>query len=483
MTSEVVIPRQHFLLLPFPAYGHMIPLAELGKKIARHHDVTFAVSQCLFGQLQKRELVSPKDFTLVCIPDGLAEQLDGANVLYPANFVTTLQTVIAGIQSLLQAVPTRGSVGNPANGLGITIPVDFVIGDNMMAAGLSVCRDREIPLHFFNTCAASLTFAVLAMTEDYPVLGPNEEPNQFMELPSSPGASPPPIPEISKKVLLDMRRATLQVNGIIFNSALEVERDTVALIEALSEMKGISLRCVGPLMSPAEKLSTAKLEHKDKVQAWLDRQSETSVVYVSFGSIAYPSPEQIAELAKALLRVGKPFIWSIRPEQQQHLPEGIKSKMGNQFEGEGGSFLILGWAPQKLILQHASTAVFLSHCGWNSTMESVSAGVPVVAWPMFADQKLNAEWLAKQSTAVMVEGTGLKPKRLVLADEIEGIISDVGWNGGARDSACRIAAQSWSSKLGKATGSGGSSDIAFRELIGLPLPHNGISTVTGNNNN
>ncbi|OQV15785.1 putative UDP-glycosyltransferase 84A1 [Hypsibius exemplaris] len=466
MASEIVIPRQHFLLLPFPAYGHMIPLAELGKKITQHHDVTFAVSKCLFEQIQKREFLSHEDFALVCIPDGLAEQLDGANVLNQTTFTTTINTAILGVRSLLQAVPTRSTVGNPANSLEITTPVDVVIGDNILAEGLMVCHERNIPFHFFNTACATMTLAAISMTEDHPVAENNAEDNQFVIMPV-PGVPPPAIPEMIKKLRLTMGRATPYVNGIVFNSVLEVETDNVARIETFPIMKGIPLRFVGPLMPASKKISTIKMEQQTKVQTWLDRQSETSVVYVSFGSIAYPKPEQIAEVGKALLKVGKPFIWSIVSEQQQHLPEEITSRLGNQFEGEGNSFLILGWAPQKLILQHASTAVFLSHCGWNSTMESLAAGIPVVAWPMFGDQKINAEWLVQRSTAVMVDGTGLKPKRVVLADELARIIMAVGWNGTSNDSVCRSFAEAWRFKLATATSPGGSSDIAFRELVGL----------------
>ncbi|OWA54833.1 hypothetical protein BV898_19227 [Hypsibius exemplaris] len=83
------------LLLPFPVYGRMILLARLGRIITRHQDVPFAVSQCLFGQIQQRELICSDDFTLNYIPDGLAEQLHDAEVLDPVNFVTTLEGVIS----------------------------------------------------------------------------------------------------------------------------------------------------------------------------------------------------------------------------------------------------------------------------------------------------------------------------------------------------------------------------------------------------
>ncbi|OQV13737.1 hypothetical protein BV898_12052 [Hypsibius exemplaris] len=101
----------------------------------------------------------------------------------------------------------------------------------------------------------------------------------FFETPL-PGAPPPPMPKLFKELFLTMCRTTPLVSGIIFNSGLEVERDNVALMEAFPILKDIPLRFVGPLMPPADKLSTAKLAQQDKVQTWLDRHPVTSVVHV-----------------------------------------------------------------------------------------------------------------------------------------------------------------------------------------------------------
>ncbi|OWA54831.1 putative Anthocyanidin 3-O-glucosyltransferase 7 [Hypsibius exemplaris] len=268
---------------------------------------------------------SPFHFSLVSIPNGLMEQLDGSNILEPTIFFTTMAAVspgVPGVRTLLQAIPARSGVGDPVNVLGITAPVDFVIVDKTLAEDLTICHDRGIPFHFFNTACASMTLGAVSMTEDHPVFEDDAQGNAFFETPL-PGAPPPTMPNLFKQLFLTMCRTT-------------------------------------PL--------------QDKVQTWLDLQPVTSVVYVSFGSISYPSPVQIAELGKALVKVGKPFIWSLRSEQQQHLPGEILSRMAKQFDALENPFLILGWAPQKLILQHASTAVFLSYCGWNCTMEALPPG-------------------------------------------------------------------------------------------------------------
>ena len=51
--------------------------------------------------------------------------------------------------------------------------------------------------------------------------------------------------------------------------------------------------------------------------------------------------------------------------------------------------MIVGWCPQEKVLSHTSVGGFLSHCGWNSVLEAVVAGVPMVAWPLYAEQRLN----------------------------------------------------------------------------------------------
>ena len=248
-----------------------------------------------------------------------------------------------------------------------------------------------------------------------------------------------------------------------------MEEDILQQIEAFPVMKGIPSRCVGPLIPLGEKISAGNLEQQENVRRWLETKKDTSVVYVSFGSIGFPAPEQTAEIAQALLKLNQPFIWSLNARQHCHLPEEIREKLAEQFDAEDSRFLLLSWAPQKLILQHPATAVFLSHCGWNSTFESLTAGVPVVAWPMFGDQKINAEWLTQRSTASFVEGTGIKPTRVVPAKEIEDVMRRVGWTpDGLTNTTFRTAAQTWSAKMQKAISPEGSSHVAFQELIAFP---------------
>lgn len=129
---------------------------------------------------------------------------------------------------------------------------------------------------------------------------------------------------------------------------------------------------------------------------WLDSHPPSSVLYISFGTLARISYYQTQELALGLEASGHPFIWAVRPPAYQvadassdFLPEGFEKRMNDKKQG----LLIRGWAPQLLILSHSSIGGFFSHCGWNSIVESMSQGVPIIGWPMAADQFYNSKLL------------------------------------------------------------------------------------------
>jgi UDP:flavonoid glycosyltransferase YjiC (YdhE family) len=113
------------------------------------------------------------------------------------------------------------------------------------------------------------------------------------------------------------------------------------------------------------------------------------VVYVSFGTLAHFSPPELRELARGLDLSGKNFVWVISgdadTEESEWMPDGFAELMAR---GDRG-FIIRGWAPQMLILTHPAVGGFVTHCGWNSTLEAMGAGVPMVTWPRFADQFYN----------------------------------------------------------------------------------------------
>ncbi|XP_060958007.1 UDP-glycosyltransferase 83A1-like isoform X2 [Cannabis sativa] len=148
---------------------------------------------------------------------------------------------------------------------------------------------------------------------------------------------------------------------------------------------------------------------------WLDQQKPCSVIYIAFGSLTIHDNTQILELARGLELIGKPFLWVVRP--------GFMSgDLGHEFDpirilGNNNFGKLVSWAPQQKVLSHPSIACFVSHCGWNSTIEGLSNGVPFLCWPYFGDQFLDKAYICD----VWKVGIELEPSEsgIILSQEIE----------------------------------------------------------------
>lgn len=215
------------------------------------------------------------------------------------------------------------------------------------------------------------------------------------------------------KLLLERVKRFFFVDGVFVNSFLALEPGP---IRALTEEGGGSYKykyppvyAVGPIVG----LGGGDANELECV-SWLDKQHPCSVLYVSFGSGGTLSPEQMDELAYGLELSGCKFLWVVRPPSSEANAAYLGSKdsvdplqfLPNGFleRTKGQGLVVPLWAPQVQVLGHSSVGGFLSHCGWNSTLESVIKGVPLIVWPLFAEQRINA--------AVLCEGlkVGLRPR-------------------------------------------------------------------------
>lgn len=181
--------------------------------------------------------------------------------------------------------------------------------------------------------------------------------------------------------------------GTFFNTCRLIEGRYLELMERLPTNANMKYFAAGPF-NPVEIKSTSHKQRHECLE-WLDKQEADSVIYVSFGSSTSMSDEQNRELAKGLEQSGQKFIWVLRAadkgdvfagdeEGKPQLPEGYEERVKNR------GMVVRDWAPQLEILGHPSTGWFMSHCGWNSCIESISMGVPIAAWPMHSDQPRNA---------------------------------------------------------------------------------------------
>ena len=190
--------------------------------------------------------------------------------------------------------------------------------------------------------------------------------------------------------------------GLLANSCRALEGDFIDFLAQQMAAGGKKLFAIGPL-NPLLDASAPEQSSRSRhgCLRWLDEQPPASVIYVSFGSMSSLRGEQIEELAAALRGSKQRFIWVLRDADRANVfaDDGesrharLLAEFTKQIDGRG--LVITGWAPQLDILAHPATAAFVSHCGWNSTMESISHGKPILAWPMHSDQPWDAELVCK----------------------------------------------------------------------------------------
>ncbi|KAK5770587.1 hypothetical protein PVK06_046738 [Gossypium arboreum] len=201
----------------------------------------------------------------------------------------------------------------------------------------------------------------------------------------------------STKLLKAIKEAELKSYGVVVNSFYELEATYADYYRNVLGKKSwhvgpVSL-CSGKNIDKVERGNKSAIDEQECLE-WLESKEPNSVLYICFGSRTNFTSSQLKEIAMALEASELQFIWVVRKqknneEEDDWLPEGFEKRM------EGKGLIIRGWAPQVLILDHEAVGGFVTHCGWNSTLEGVCAGVPMVTWPAFAEQFYNEKLLTQ----------------------------------------------------------------------------------------
>ncbi|KAM3398911.1 zeatin O-xylosyltransferase [Capsicum galapagoense] len=179
-------------------------------------------------------------------------------------------------------------------------------------------------------------------------------------------------------------------SGNLYSTCKAIDRPYLNALARYNKLlrRGSKQWAIGPLHPIATMIKDddpSNIINRHECLKWLDKQEPNSVIFVSFGTTTSLSKEQIKELAIGLEKSQHKFIWIARDAllqegEQVQIPKGYEERV------EGRGFVVRDWAPQLEILGHSSTGGFLSHCGWNSVLESVTMGVPLATWPMVFDQ-------------------------------------------------------------------------------------------------
>ncbi|PWZ19716.1 Cinnamate beta-D-glucosyltransferase [Zea mays] len=366
MAEEVTPHNIHILLICYPSQGHINPMLRLAKRIAAKGIlVTCSSSSVVRDDLAAASGVSAGGDG---VPFGagrlrfdfLDDPFDGT-LLDLEDFLQHLET--AGRLALADLLRRQAEAGRP---------VSCVIGNPFLPWVTDVAADAGIPsaVLWVQSCAVfSVYYHFVHGLAEFPREDDLEA--RFM-LPGLPTLSVADVPsflhashpyKVLGDTIQDQFRNMGKASWVFVNSFAELERDVIAALPSVRP-RPPQLIPVGPLVELGDQddapVRGDLIKAADDCIGWLDAQAPRSVVYASVGSIVTLSTEVIAEMAYGLASTGRPFLWVDR------------------------------------VLAHASTACFLTHCGWNSTLETVAAGVPVLAFPQWGDQCTDAKFLVDE---------------------------------------------------------------------------------------
>lgn len=290
-------------------------------------------------------------------------------------------------------------------------PPSAIISDMFLGFTHEIATQLGIRRYVFSTSGALTLSVVYSLWREVPKRkDPNDE-NEIFHFPNIPNSPKFPWWQLSpifrsyvegdpnSEFIRECYLADIASHGLIFNTFKELE--TVYLDYLKKDLGHERVWSVGPVLPPDEDDNSNNSGSSNRggsssvlaseILAWLDTCEDHSVVYVCFGSQAVLTNKQMEELTIALEKSGVKFILSAKRATKGHVSNDygvIPSWFEEKVAGRG--LVIRDWAPQVLILRHRAVCAFLTHCGWNSTLESLIVGVPMLTWPMGADQFANA---------------------------------------------------------------------------------------------
>ncbi|KAK4267885.1 hypothetical protein QN277_024610 [Acacia crassicarpa] len=383
----------HIAVVPSPGFSHMIPLLEFSKRLVQLHPDFHVIFIIISIESPPSSSIAylknlPPNIQFIFLPPITKQDLPK-----DANLAVQIQLAVTkSLPSLKHELKSLNSKSHLA----------AIVVDPFATEALSFVNElNTLSFIYFYSGALTLSFCLHLPTLHEEISGEFRDVPEPIQLPGCVplyGSDlPDPIQDRSNesyKMFLQRTKTLLSVDGLLVNSFTEMEERA---IKAMTQ-KESGFPPVYPI-GPITQTGSNSEETGSECLKWLDNQPPNSVLYVSFGSGGTLSQDQIDELAHGLELSGQKFFWVLRAPSNvssaaylgsgnenplDFLPKGFLERTKEQ------GFVIPSWAPQISILSHGSVGGFLSHCGWNSTLESIQKGVPLIAWPLFAEQKMNA---------------------------------------------------------------------------------------------
>lgn len=397
--------KTHIAIVTVPVYSHLRSILEFAKQLVHQNqnihvtciNPTFGSSPC--NNVKSLFETLPSNIDYIFLPPINLQDLPID--IHPALKVQA--TIFCSVPLIQDALNTLHSSSK----------LVAVVADGLITLVLPLAKKLNILAYsYFPSTTMLLSLCLHSTYLDQTISSEYKDLLDKIEIPGCIPINatdlPDPMQDRSSeayKVFLEGNDRFYLADGIMVNSFLALEEITIRTLQQ-KECEGVpSIYPIGPFIQN----DSCDKQNDFEYLKFLDKQEKKSTLYVSFGSGGTLSNEQIIELALGLELSGQNFLWVLRPPNKHGVIDDLD--IGDQYDDANDvllKFLPNGflertkekglvvpyWAPQVEILSHSSIGGFLCHCGWNSTLESIVHGIPLIAWPLFAEQKMNAALLS-----------------------------------------------------------------------------------------
>ncbi|XP_062203027.1 crocetin glucosyltransferase, chloroplastic-like [Phragmites australis] len=417
--------RQHFLVVAYGIQSHVNPAQHLARRLARIDSsilatlsVPVAAHRRMFPSAASADReTSDEAISYVPFSDGFD---DGIKPTDAADRAHGLSTMFQSLSAIVSRLAAQGR------------PVTCIVSTMAMPSVLGVAREHGIPLAVYWTQPATVLAAYYHYFHGYSELIASHASDPDSEV-SLPGLRPLRVRSLPSFVVDTTGSELSEMIVEAFRELFQyMDREqTKVLVSTFDGLEATALRAMQPYLQevfaigtmagpPEARTHLFQLGNKGYTE-WLGAQPERSVVYISFGSILTYSRQQMEEILQGMQECGRPYLWVVRKNGLEEEAENFLDDTMNHHQG-----MVVEWCDQLEVLSHPSVGCFVTHCGWNSTLEALAFGVPMVAAPNWSDQPTNAflveeEWGA--GTRVNRNGEGVVAGE-DLAKSVESVMGD-----------------------------------------------------------
>ncbi|KDO64319.1 hypothetical protein CISIN_1g010684mg [Citrus sinensis] len=478
--------KVHAVCIPSPFQSHIKAMLKLAKLL--HHKgfhITFVNTEFNHRRLLKargqHSLDGLPSFRFEAIPDGLPASSDESPTAQDAyslgeNIINNV--LLHPFLDLLAKLNDSSNSVNPA--------VSCIISDGFLPFTITAAQQLGLPIVLFFTISACSfmgfkqfqTFKekglfpvkVLAdkscLTKEYlnSLIDwiPGMKDIRIRDLPSFIQSTDPK--DMMFNLCVEATENASKASAIIIHTFDALEQQ---VLNALSFMFPHHLFTIGPLqllLNQTEEqdgmlnsIGYNLLKEETECLQWLDCKEPKSVIYVNFGSFIFMNKQQLIEVAMGLVNSNHPFLWIIRPD----LVTGETADLPAEFEVKAKEKgFVASWCPQEEVLKHPSIGGFLTHCGWNSIVESLCSGVPMICWPFTGDQPTNGRYVCNE-WGVGMEING--DDEDVIRNEVEKLVREM--MEGEKGKQMRNKAMEWKGLAEEAAAPHGSSSLNLDKLV------------------